>query len=200
MNRLIIIMLIACLSITACGRQKLTQIPQPQQEKQAETPQATVPVSSSKWTAMKWTFGVLAVASLSVALGWNWKEKEYYRAQANMYSKLIQAITMRDRNPNNQIDPRDINDAYMSAYVAVNDYLWQCDDSECEDTIELRGIVYNFMMKDRGLPDDVKQSNINLITHEPIIIMRYPTRSERLVKFKYDISRWMQVRMKKLIS
>jgi hypothetical protein len=63
--------------------------PQPSQEKQAETLQATAPVSSDKWT-----FGVLAVASLSVALGWNWKEKVYYRARSGMYENLMAALTM----------------------------------------------------------------------------------------------------------
>jgi hypothetical protein len=64
MNKLTIIMLIACLSVTACGRQKLTQIPQPPQGKQPEILQATTPVSSSKWTRLKggtgnWNCGVV---------------------------------------------------------------------------------------------------------------------------------------------
>jgi hypothetical protein len=63
------------------------------------------------------------VASLSFTAGRNCKEKEYFCAKSNVYEKVITEITTRNRDPNKQIDPRDINAAYMDAFAAVNDYI-----------------------------------------------------------------------------
>jgi hypothetical protein len=196
MNKLIIIALVACLSITACGRQKLTQIPQPPQGKQTETLQqpAPAPVSSIKWTATKW---ILRVGVMAL-LGWNWKEKVYYRAKANMSEKVITMLTAYTRDPNKQINPRDINIAYIEAFKAINNFIWKCESSEVEDYIELRELVHYFMIRDKGLSEDIKQINTDRFNQESIMV--YPNKRERLWKFKQDVSGWMSGIIGKLMS
>jgi hypothetical protein len=196
MNKLTIIMLVACLSITACGRQKLTQIPQPPQGEQTETlqPTAPAPVSSIKWTATKW---ILRVGVMAL-LGWNWQKKVYYRDKADMCDKFIAMLITYTRDPNKQINPRDINIAYVEAFEAINNFIWKCESSECKDFIDLRELVPYFMMQDIGLSEDIKQININRFTQESI--MAYPNRRERLRKLKQDVSGWMLGIIERLMS
>jgi hypothetical protein len=188
MNNLIIIMLVGSLlsSIPACGRQKITQIPQPPQGKQTEALQPTVPaVSSYKWTFTKWALR----AGAMTLLWWNWREKVYYRTKSNMQEKFVAAFNTRKRAPEEQMDTENINIAYIDAFNAVNDYIWECGPKECEDAIALRELVCQFMVQDVGLTNATKQHNIDAFAR--VAVMLYPNRIDRLLKFKQDVGEWI---------
>jgi hypothetical protein len=187
-------MLVACLSIAACERQKLTQIPHPPQGKQFETLQATASASSGKWTLTKWTLKVGVIA----LLWWNWREKVYYRARTEFNEKFIVALNTWKRDPNKQVDPVAVNAAYTDAFAAVNDFIWECEPDEFEDFIELRDLVCQYMSQDAALTDDTKESNI--ADFNQAAVMLYPNRIDRLFKFKQDVGGWIWKQIKRLRS
>jgi hypothetical protein len=116
MNKLTIIMLIACLSVTACGRQKLTQIPQPPQ---AVIDPAYVKSLEEKVESYEWwgnihrsvifiMSAVLGVAVYGRYCAWN------YKRQSAFYQKALVGYSNAAMRVHRTIARGWENDAYTS--------------------------------------------------------------------------------------